>query len=354
VKAATNGAFAQRDQQREDKRMTKGQKDRAKQRKRRTSAAQQRATLAAHPVFARLLGIWGAALAGLSILVLPAPLMMKASKGTGLVLLGDFAQLVLAGFAALLLGGGLFVLADQMHRKSLRRADAPSIVSLAARRVRTIDPSRDLGSLRLDDPVETMPFAAAPEPAAPEPALPEPTVAPADIAAPAAVQSAVSMPPPRALDLAEFATLPGRNAVWVEEVAAEAAQQSPQSAPQPAAQNVTAHVTLTAVPDAARPTPRPPVVDPRAAALAQLRATPPQELSLVQMVERFAGALSEHREAASGHAQTPRDLAAREAALAQALRALAALSGDSAAPATEAGEPLRDALTRFQSVRGAA
>lgn len=315
--------------------MTKGQGDRAKQRKRRTTAAQQRATLAAHPVFAPLLGIWGAALAGLSIMVLPTPFMVQASKGTGLVLLGDLAQLVLAGFAALLLGGGLFVVADQLHRKARRRADAPSIVSLATRRVRTIDPARELGSLRLDDPVETMPFAAATAaPAAPQPA-PEPIVA---------AETQADKPPPRALDLAEFATLPGRNAVWVEERPADAAQITPQPVAQP--------VTLTAVPDAIKPAPRPHLVDPSAAALAQLRATPPQELSLAQMVERFAGALHEHREAAAGHAHTPRDLAAREAALAQALRALAALSGDSAAPSQ--AEPLRDALTRLQGVRGAA
>ena len=333
-----NGAFAVLDQQRDDKRMTKGQQDRAKQRNRRSKPAQQRATLAAHPVFAPLLGIWGAALAGLSIMVLPGPFMLKASKGTGLVLLGDFAQLALAGFAALLLGGGLFFIADRMHRKARRREHTPSIVSLAARRVRTIDPARELGSLRLDDPLETVPFAAPPvatvTPEQSAPVEPVATSAPAD-----------SMPPPRALDLAEFATLPGRNAVWVEEAPVESVQMAQQPEAQPAPQPV----TLTAVPDAIKPAP---VVDSSAAALAQLRAMPPQELSMVQMVERFAGALHEHREAAAGHAQTPRDLAAREAALAQALRALAVLSGDTAAPSE--AEPLREALTRLQSVRGAA
>jgi hypothetical protein len=322
------------DQQRDDKRMTKGQQDRAKQRNRRTTRAQHRATLAAHPVFAPLLGFWGAALAGLSIMVLPGPFMLQASKGTGFVLLGDFAQLALAGFAALLLGGGLFVIADQMNRKARRREHTPSIVSLAARRVRTIDPARELGSLRLDDPVETVPFAAPPvatvTPEQSAPVEPAATSAPAD-----------SMPPPRALDLAEFATLPGRNAVWVEEAPVESVETAAQPTPQP--------VTLTAVPDAIKPAP---VVDSSAAALAQLRAMPPQELSMVQMVERFAGALHEHREAAAGHPQTPRDLAAREAALAQALRALAVLSGDTAAPSE--AEPLREALTRLQSVRGAA
>jgi hypothetical protein len=83
-----------------------------------------------------------------------------------------------------------------------------------------------------------------------------------------------------------------------------------------------------------------------------LRAAPPEQLSLAEMVERFAGALHEHRETGPRRPMTPKDIAAREAALAEALRALAALSGDDRpAPARE---PLADALTRLQGVRGAA
>lgn len=315
--------------------MTTGQQGQTKQGNRKVRPRQAR-SLAAHPTFAPMLGIWGAALAGLSIMVLPAPIMVRASKGTGLVLLGGQAQLVIAILAAVLLGASLFIIASQLHRKACRRDDAPSIVSLATRRVLTIDPARELGSLRLDDPVEIAPFAAAPKPASPAtPDEPTPT-APAE-----------ELPVPRALNLAEFAIMPGRNGPWVVEPAASvAAELAPLSANQP--------TLLTAVAAKPEPSPEAPVADVGNAALARLRATPPQELSLVQMVERFAGALHEYREAALGHVSAPRDLAAREAALAEALRALAALSGESTAASTPSGEPLRETLSRLQGLRGAA
>ena len=307
--------------------MATGQKGRTKQQGRKAHLRRSQ-VLAAHPAFAPMLGIWGAALAGLSIMVLPAPIMVRASKGTGLVLLGSQGQLILAILAALLLGASLFMVASQLNRKARRRADAPSIVSLAARRVHTIDPARELGSLRLDDPVEAVPFSAPPTAASPAAATAE-------------------MPAPRALDLAEFAMMPGRNGPWVEEPAALAAAATPPPL-------VAKPVPLTAVPAPVAETPRSAIVGPGAAALAQLRAVPPQELSLVQMIERFAGALHEHREVSSGKAAAPGDLAAREAALAEALRALAVLSSGSMAASAPADEPLHDALTRLQGLRGAA
>jgi len=56
----------------------------------------------------------------------------------------------------------------------------------------------------------------------------------------------------------------------------------------------------------------------------------------------------------AGAPPSGRDLAAREAALAEALKALAALSGFEPAPTPKPDEPLRDALTRLQGLRGAA
>lgn len=324
------------------------QQDRPLKHPRRKLRKSGNAPLAAHPAFAPLLGIWGAALVGLSIMVLPAPLMVRASKGTGLVLLGDAAQMVLAALSALIVGGMMFVAASQMTRKARLRADTPSIVAIANRRVRTIDPARELGSLRLDDPVEAEPFVSIKPAAGPAPVtLSEPVVPEA---------KGATMPPPRALDLAEFAELPGRNAVWVEEAAPTMPAPAMPGPAMPGPEPVPAQpVTLTSVAPVAeaprQPAPRP-VEHPSDAALARLRATPPEQLSLAQMVERFAGALHEHRETAPGRPMTPQDIAAREAALAEALRALAALSGDDR-PAPQS-EPLADALTRLQGLRGAA
>jgi len=95
-----------------------------------------------------------------------------------------------------------------------------------------------------------------------------------------------------------------------------------------------------------------PVPDPGTAALARLRAVAPSELSIVEMVERFAGALHEHRTSPPTKAVSAADLAAREAALAQALKALAALSGESLGD--DAREPPRSALAGLQPRRGTA
>ena len=96
----------------------------------------------------------------------------------------------------------------------------------------------------------------------------------------------------------------------------------------------------------------PPAARHGTAAVSLLRSVPTSELSLVQMVERFAAALHEHQSAAPGQGPQRADQAGREAALAEALKALAAFSPDE--NPTARGEPLRAALTRLQELRGAA
>jgi hypothetical protein len=92
-----------------------------------------------------------------------------------------------------------------------------------------------------------------------------------------------------------------------------------------------------------------PLPEPGTAALARLRAVPTSELSMAEMVERFAGALHEHRASPPTRALSAADLAAREAALAEALKALAALSGGDASDKSR--EPLRAALAQLQAPR---
>lgn len=309
--------------------MTKRDQAGPMQRRPRMAKTRQPGKLSAHRAFAPMLGIWGAALGGLCVLVLPAQLIAQLGNGTGIMLLGSQAQPVLAGGVAVLLGGALFAITNGMFGKARLNANAPLLVSLAARHVRAIDPKRELGSASFDEPLAAMPFAAVA--AAPEPADPF-----------------ADAPPPLALDLADFAELPGRNAVWVEDVPVAAPMTTPAPVASPA--STAQPIALVAVAEK----PRAPLAEahPSAAALARLRAQPPQELSVVQMVERFAGALHEHRAATAGKALSGSDLATREAALAEALRALAALSGFESTPAMN--EPLHDALTRLQGLRGAA
>lgn len=315
---------------------------RNKGQKRAKSESRGAGGLVSHRVFAPTLGLWGAMLGGLVVLVLPPVMIETATRGTLIATFGLPVQLTIALLAAVVLGGGLFALATVVSSAARRRANSLSIAELAGRRLRPIDPLRDLGTSSIDDPIDTIPFATpawreAPEAEAAVAAEPEPETDGREAEMPAA---------PRSLDLSEFAELPGRNAVWIEDLASVAQDMPELEAELPRDTDMAPPQPVARIKPAAPP------LHPSAAALARLRAVPPSELSIVQMVERFAGALHEHRSAAPGKALSAQDIAAREAALAEALRALAALSSRSA-PETEA-EPLQAAIARLQGMRGAA
>ena len=367
--------------------MKSGQKDRAKQqRKRGGNRKRPSGTLVANKAFAPILGLWGALLGGLVIMVLPPVLISAATKGTLIATFDMPTQAAIAGCIALTLGTVLFLAAAAKSTEARRHRPSNSIVGAVSRRVRPIDPVRDLGTRSLDDPIETMPFAdpawrdaeesePAPAPAlapAPAPAPvavrnpePEPEPKPQPLPEPVAVSTVPEQSVPLALDLAQFAELPGRNAVWVEEplelseVAAPAPTPAPAlvAAPAPMAAPVASFAPERAATIAELRRAAPPPPQPGTAALARLRALPTSELSLVEMVERFAGALHEHRAGAPAHALSAEEIAARGTALSEALKALAALSGDFAnrAPADDrVHEPLRAALSQLQPRRGAA
>jgi hypothetical protein len=318
------------------KRGKQGRKDKGTRRK---GKARTKVALTAHPAFAPLLGLWGALLGGLPVMVLPPALVAEATRGTMIGLWDIPVQPVLAALTALLLGTLMFVGA-MMKSGGFRRGASPrTIVEVAARRVRPIDPVRDLGTRSIDDPIETMPFAA--------PAWHDGT-AEAEEAGAQSIAPAETAPVPRELDLAEFAQLPGRDAVWVQEPT------EAETAPEPAPEPVAPAAPVTELRPAAAAPPPPP--EPGTAALARLRAVPPSELSLAEMVERFAAALQEHRDTPPARVLGGADLAAREAALAEALKALAAQSGGVApdGPAADRDAPLRAALAQLQTRRGAA
>jgi hypothetical protein len=307
--------------------MASGHKGKSGQQKRKASRtsgrrpARQRPgklSLAAHRAFAPLLGLWGALLGAGVVLVLPTAMIVQLLHGTLIGTWASAAQPALAWIVGGLLGGLLFAVAAYRHVGARRQGRGPSIAAMAARQVTPINPARDLGSLRLDDPVERMPFStpawrdADLDNAKPVAAAAAPAPAPASATAPVE------------LDLAAFAELPGRNAVWVEDLPA-----APEAAPGAAPEAATAP-QLDPVADMRARRNRAvaaPIPAPGSAALARLREVPANELSLAQMVERFAGALDEVRKTAPGRSLAPSDLAARDAALAEALKALEALSG---------------------------
>jgi len=370
------------------------------------------AALAAHRAFAPLLGTWGAALFGLAVLVLPATATARFALLAGLAALGGAAHYLIAALAALAGGAFAFGIARAASLR-VRRAAADSAF-FPATRPRPIRPAEELGSESLDAPLEKMPLgmkvadwlgrnvaegevpqdgeaqdAAAPEgPSAEEhaaaamrrrlarvrgeaqaarapaedhaaqeddaeDAAPAAEPAEAEVETPADAETNAETQAPETvpeLDLARFAQLSGRNAVWVEGPLPES-------------------IFSGEAQDDAEPAPEKPQERPRfgSAAIEHLRATPAKDLSLVQMVERLAAALHE-REAAeqargSGDAASgndPRRNAARDAALAEAIRVLGVLAGgDNAAEEGEAsGDPatreLAAALTRLHDMRGAA
>jgi hypothetical protein len=333
--------------------MKRGQQAKSGQGKRKQGRNSTPQTLAGHKAFAPMVGLWGALLGGLVVAVLPGTLIRSALAGT---LIGTWEidpQPLLAGTAAVVLGTALFAFAWDRHSRSRQGWSGPSVVDRALRQgVTPINPVRDLGSRSLDDPLDAMPFTT-------------PAWRDADLdiqrPAPRPVASPEPAPAPVELDLSEFAQLPNRNAVWVEEPAAgvtdvvpehehehEAEPEPEPAAPQPDPVADIRARRLRAV------TTVPPV--PGTAALARLRAVPTEALSLAEMVERFAGALHEHRETTPVRNLGPADLAAREAALAEALKALAALSGGTPAATARPprDEPLRAALAQLQPRRGAA
>ncbi len=466
--------------------------------------------VAAHRAFVPMLCIWGAALLGLAIIVLPADMISRVNMLTGLGSLGSIAKFVYAAVAALVGGAVAFVIAKGIHSRATASDDSNSIVSAVNRRVRPINPATDLGSDSLDAPVDAMPFLPADEeqdtvehdeafdeelttdevaleeceaaedgraepvqptlgelskrgyefeaPAECQPAAdnaeaevsftrkhfeaalletcegatceaaetntpergddakqdqddeeregggedmpqvmakaqpsgtarpigrpgaggswsltqfdPKPKTAPFEAAEkgvskptaapiapvaslvpdqerapvaepqPAPAPSLAEESKPVALDLGEFAELPGRDAVWVEEDAAEENADHGASVANDRVQT------------------------PPASALEKLRQRNPEELSLVEMVERFAGALHEHQQAE--HSRLPKAGPSRDAALAEALKALTLFTErgfdrpeqkDRAELDSEIGKTerdLRDALLKLQNLRGAA
>lgn len=320
-------------------------------------------SLLSHPALAVVLGLWGAALGGAVVLMLPPPVI-----GT-IVGEGDGARLLAAGIAALVLGAICALAGLALVHRARTPAAQVSPSERTTARYRTIDPARDLGSESFDAPLETTPFAGLGEAlseGAGEPdsePLPifqperteraegpygrwlrsmkladpvrdhafDPDQTPAESPAEAAADE------PVALDLAQFAALPGRNAVWVDDTP------EPTPAPAPAVENT---------PDITPMAPASPSPLPMPSAIAKLRAVPPSELSLVQMVERFAVALHEQQEPGSTGAR--RLPAQREAALAEALRQLAQLTGDKQQGERIDDDDLHAALRRLQQLRGAA
>ncbi len=355
-----------------------------------------RLPIAAHPFFVPALTVWGASLSGLIVMVLPASIINQITTASALGVLDGFARYFFAGLAAALGGAFGFFAATKWRDRLPGRSEA--LIDRAADHVRPIDPASELGSESLDAPIDEEPVeteqveqepVAEDEPvidepenteieetlelgadleATPEPA-PEPVEGPAE--EPAQVDPLANEHLEPAREAAETETpepasrLPLRRrrnrGKQLELVQALSDHRARQTALNKDHLDLSEFTQLAEKSRAASPPRKPTAVE-------TLRAVPPQDLSLVQMVERLAVALHERQEVARN--RPPAEQATeRDAALAEALKALSVFTekglaaNDKAATLAEsqAGESedgtereLREALGKLQTMRGAA
>ena len=321
-------------------------------------------------IFVRIFTIWGAAVAGFSVMALSSVTIARLSMFAGLGALGSLAQIVFALIAAAIGGIIAFIASGVFKSFVLRTASGGPIATMAARRVRPIDPAAELGSDSLDAPIEEMPFSGSTHEEEGE--LED-------------YPLELEEPEPETFELDASAAI-------VDEVEPES-DTDPALAAAPQAENDDQDTTLELsgfeqVEEPALAT-QPPV-DQANSGIEKLRQSKPEDLSLVQLVERFAAALHDaHDNAPEGKVGSVEADPQREKALAEALKALSLFTergfGQPAAEqvAGEAGEAnakpsrfgsnfggqakgpnvsviseteneLRAALAKLQNLRGAA
>ncbi|MBD2843035.1 hypothetical protein [Erythrobacter rubeus] len=335
----------------------------------------EKQTVASHAAFVPMLAVWGALVSALSVLVVPSGLLMQSVADIGLGALQSLPPLAIAALAACV-GAILAAGFAAAVKRQIAQQPNPASVQPFNAQVEPIDPMSELGSAALDEPLALEDhMAIEPEGSGfelDEPAVLEPAELLANAPEPAGehfedtentVDHLEAREAPREMSLAEFAELPGRNAVWVQEEAEEepsvaepppavveeaAEEESSLAEPDPVAVNESAEAERVAVKEPARVGPQ--------AAISKLRGIATDDLSLIQMVERVAAALHERQQ--TGARTAPNR---REEALAEALKALTVLSGGRTAMVSaetgglqDSALELRTALAKLQELRGAA
>jgi hypothetical protein len=312
----------------------------------------------AHKVFVPLIAGWGAALAGLSVMALSSVPIARLSMFAGLGALGSFAQVVFAVIAAAIGGAFAFVAANLFKGYVARTAKGGPVATMAARRVKPIDPATELGSESLDAPIEEMPFGATPEDESEpdeEPALldadgiadqdgevlePEAASVAIDLTDTADLDNEDHEEPELdeldpdeldlgELDLGEFSDFEDDTDTVI--VSAnpleDTAEPEAEAEPKPYASLIPASMQpQTPVPPTTsvekEPADQTQAMPAARSGIEKLRQTPPKDLSLVQLVERFAAALHDAQDAPRAMVAKTQGDPKREAALAEALKAL--------------------------------
>ena len=111
-------------------------------------------TIAQHPIFVPLITIWGGALMGLAILVMPQSAIHNAGASAGLGAYGAGLRFGLGGACALLGGGLGFMVSRMIHNKASAARKTTIAATFAKRKLQPINPFVDLGSTSLDAPLD--------------------------------------------------------------------------------------------------------------------------------------------------------------------------------------------------------
>lgn len=360
----------------------------------------------AHPHFVPLVTIWGAALLGCAVLAVSSVDIERVSRFAGLGALGFSAKFLYAAIAAAIGAFVAFVASSLMQRFFEESYYARPPARLTDDRVRPIEPALELGSESLDAPIEEMPFSSSKdeldeelEDAALEDDAFEEAWVEAEISE-VVEEEDEAEEQPEAVTLDAMAALEEESAPVADIEEAHEEHSEVEGPVDPTDRGVDMDAlgeileeetqgfeARKAARDEARRTGRPvetaiaqPLPFKSALApggIAKLRSMPTQDLSLIQLVERFAAALHDVQD------KTPQDVfgagatasqAERERALAEALKALDLFTGgrfdsapaaDNSSPAgqssdseasrlSEAERDLREALGKLQTLRGAA
>lgn len=317
------------------------------------------------PRFTLILTVWGAALLGLSVLALSSVDIARANMVLGLGPLGHAAKFLYAAIAAAIGAAGAFALTWLLIRFVGTSSSRGPVAALAGQRVRPIDRD-ELGSESLDAPIEDSLFAADEV---------DEIIEPVDEAS----EDEEAASEDDILDLECFTEFDEAleeplGEAWVapedsqgEETFEEVAEEDEPAVPSVPGLNIDAFREILdeenrkAQAEAAASVTS---IAPPASGIEKLRQVPAQDLSLIQLVERFAAALHDAQDRSPNELMGERlaqETAARERALAEALKALDVFTDgghrhENADTATisETERDLQDALTKLQSLRGAA
>ncbi len=299
------------------------------------------AALIRHPAFAPLIAAWFAILLGAAILVQPASSIASITATVELTALGEFARIGLALIAAML--GGALGWFGAKALQPRRQLEDEEIEDEAHARVRPIVASEDLGINSFDDPVDQDAWKDwTEEDEEPEVQNVDAFADLEEIDDDAWVEADNDVPDADS-DLLELTDIAEEH-----DAAPELPEKPKDVVAEPESDTISTESNL-------------PVFARRiqaGSAIEKLRELPTEQLSLVQMVERFAAALHEHQEQNGKNAPPQED-----AALAEGLRALSLLSGEN--PLSSASEPtgedapqthaeLRDALDKLRELSGVA